>query len=755
MVPLPQMSQRCATESSFETLGPRLEEPEPERKKAPETNNRDVPCKAEGLVTLTPEGVRRPAARDGRVPDAGMRLQFLPGIGPQKAILFERLGLTTLEDLLRHYPRTYLDARRSVRIGDLTPGELVTVSGTVRSAAAMRTRAGRTDFLASIEDGSGLLPCYFFGQPFLARVLTRGKRVVVSGELDPIDRRMLNPMFEVVEHEVAELLHVGRLVPVHALTKGLTARAVRRAVSAALEHADRAPDPVPAEIANRLELGPLGTALRQIHFPEDDARLDAARRRLVFEELFLLQTVMEMRRRVLEERGRGLISAGTGDLARRVVDRLPFALTSDQARAASEIVEDMRRDRPMQRLLLGDVGSGKTIVALIAALHAIEAGHQAAFLAPTEILARQHAATLARFAGEAGTAVECLTGSTTADERRRIRARLDSGEPVIAVGTHALLEEKVSMPRLGLAIVDEQHRFGVKQRASLAKKGVIPDVLVLTATPIPRTLTLAFYGDLEVSRLAARPEGRGRLVTRVAGEEKFPQVVEFMARELQAGRQAFVVLPAIEEGGASGHRAAEAEFERLSSHPLLASHRVALLHGKLKADEKRTAMETFAAGGVGVLVTTTVIEVGVDVPNATLMVIEAAERFGLTQLHQLRGRVGRGAHRSVCVLVPSSGAAARARERLEVVARTQDGFQIAEADLRMRGPGELWGTRQSGLPRLKLADLARDEALLDLARAAARDLVRADPRLTRDAHAALRNALLASYREPLELALAG
>jgi ATP-dependent DNA helicase RecG len=707
-------------------------------------------------MVRTPLDARPTAGVPSTPPPATTRLQFLPGIGPARAQAFERLGLHVVEDLLRHYPRTYLDARRSVRIADLRPGELVTVSGTVRSAAAVRTRGGRTDFMAAIEDGSGTLGCYFFGQSFLARTLRAGARVVVSGELEPLQRRMLNPLFEVVEDDVRELVDVGRLVPVHALTRGLTARAMRRAVRSALDRAaDRVADPLPPAIVAAGKLGPLGEALREIHFPGSDETLAAARRRLAFEELFLLQAVMELRRRVLAETGRGLVSAGPGALAARARAAMPFELTADQARALEEIVADMRRPLPMQRMLLGDVGSGKTAVAFLAAAHAIEAGHQAAFMAPTEILARQHAGTLASFGAPAGIEVICLTGSSPAEERRRVQARLSAGEPLLVVGTHALLVEDLELPRLAFAIVDEQHRFGVRQRASLAKKGVVPDVLVLTATPIPRTLMLACYGDLDVSRLAARPEGRGRLVTRVAGEEKFPQVLEFMARELAAGRQAFVVLPAIEEGNAAGHRAAEAEHRRLSSHPVLAPWKVGLLHGRQKGDAKRATMEAFARGETQVLVTTTVVEVGVDVPNATIMVVEAAERFGLSQLHQLRGRVGRGAHRSVCVLVPSPGAPSQAQERLEVLAGTTDGFEIAEADLRMRGPGELWGTRQSGLPRLKLADLARDERLLEEAREAARRLVAADPWLMQKEHAALRDTLLAHYREPIELALAG
>ncbi len=704
-------------------------------------------------MPTVPPAPRRPGA-DKPPLEPVTRLQFLPGVGPVRAGHFGRLGLTTLEHLVRHYPRTWLDARRFVRIADLKPGEFVTVEGTVHSALAIRTRAGRTDFQAAVEDGSGRLGLYFFGQPYLARTLVRGARVVVSGELDRLERRMLNPLFEVIEGEVEELLHVGRLVPVHALTKGLTARGVRRAVRLALDAvADRVEDPLPPPMLEARGLVPLGEALRQIHFPEDEARLASARRRLAFEELFLLQAVLELRRQALAQEGRGMRTAGPGRLAERARAALPWALTADQERALDEIVADMRRGAPMHRMLLGDVGSGKTVVAFLAALNALEAGHQVAFMAPTEILARQHGATLTELAAPVGAAVAVLTGTTPAAERRALAARLEAGEPVLVTGTHALLEEKVRLPDLALAIVDEQHRFGVRQRATLARKGIIPDVLVMTATPIPRTLMLACYGDLAVSTLRTRPAGRGRLVTRVTGEEKYPQVVDFLAGELQAGRQAYVVVPLIEEGGRADARAAEAEFERLASQPALRTFRLGLLHGRLKAEERRATMESFVRNETQLLVTTTVIEVGVDVSNATVMVVESAERFGLTQLHQLRGRVGRGAHRSVCVLVAGPGAGGPARERLALMATTADGFALAEADLRLRGPGELWGTMQSGVPRFKLADPWRDEPLLLEARDAARALVGEDPQLLRAEHRILLETLRAHYREPLDIAL--
>ena len=619
---------------------------------------------------------------------ADSRLQFLPGVGPKRALLFEKLGLHTVEQLLRHYPRDYLDARKFVRVKDLKPGELLTVEGTIRHAAALRTRGGRTDFSVSVADGTGQMACYFFGQPFLARTLKAGTRVVVSGEVDPLERRMLNPLFEVIEGELETLLHAGRMVPIHPLTRGLTGRGMRSAVRRALDLAAAAvTDPLPAGVVAAAGLMPLARALEEIHFPADEVVRERARERLAFEELFLQQSVLELRRRVLGEAGRGLITAGPGRLAGQCQAALPFQLTEEQGKALEEIVADLSAPRPMHRLLIGEVGSGKTVVALLAALHVIEAGHQAAFMAPTEILARQHAATLTRFAAPTGVAVAVLTGGTPARERKELIARLAAGEPMLVAGTHALLEEKVSLPRLGLAVVDEQHRFGVGQRATLARKGQLPDVLVLTATPIPRTLALAAFGDLDVSTIRTRPKGRGRLVTRIAPEEKFPQVLEFMARELAAGHQAFVVVPLIEEGGRLEARAAEAEFARLGADPILRPFRLGLLHGRLKSEEKREVMEQFAAGEVQALVTTTVVEVGVDVPNATLMVVENAERFGLTQLHQLRGRVGRGAHRSVCVLVPGRAASARARTRLEEMVRRR--FRPRRGRPQAAGPGEV------------------------------------------------------------------
>jgi len=684
------------------------------------------------------------------------RVQFLPGVGPRRAEAFERLGCSTLEQLVRHYPREWLDATRFVRIDELRPGGLLTVTGTIRHAAALRTRGGRGDLSVTIADDTGTLHAYFFGQSFLARTLQPGARVVVSGEFDPLDRRMLNPLFEVVEGDLESLLHAGRLVPVYALTRGLTARGLRSSMRAALAAvAEQLADPVPPEVAATHRLGPLAESLVQLHFPDSAEALAAARRRLAFEELFLLQMVMEVRRRALREEGEALALPPPGALVSQVRAALPFTLTPDQSRALVEIAADLEQPRPMHRLVVGDVGSGKTVVALLAAMQAVAAGRQAALLAPTEILARQHGATLVRLTAGTEARVRVLTGATPVAERRALQAQLDAGEPMLLVGTHALLEAKVRIPALALAIVDEQHRFGVRQRASLTAKSVMPHLLVLTATPIPRTLQLAWFGDLDLSVIRARPAGRGRLVTRVVDESQRPQVLGFVARELAAGRQAYVVVPAVEESPRAELKAAETEVERLRAHPLMRPYQVGLLHGRMRPDAKQAVMQAFQSGELQVLVATTVVEVGVDVPNATVMLVENAERFGLTQLHQLRGRVGRGEHRSVCVFAVSSEATPQGRERLATLATTADGFELAEADLRLRGPGELWGTRQAGLPRLRLADLFRDEALLLEARQAARQVVAADPRLRAPAHAALREALQRDFAEALDLALAG
>jgi ATP-dependent DNA helicase RecG len=495
--------------------------------------------------------------------------------------------------------------------------------------------------------------------------------------------------------------------------------------------------------------------LHDIHYPDDDTALERARKRLAYEELFLVQALLTRRRTRREAAASGLVTATTSERARALVSALPFSLTGAQKRAVREILADQRSSRPMHRLLIGDVGSGKTVVALVACAHAAEAGFQSAFMAPTEILAEQHLHTLRRLGEPAGLRVELLTGGRPIAERRLVIAAVAAGEVDIVVGTHALIQTGVAFARLGLVVVDEQHRFGVRQRAELAGKGVDPDVLVMSATPIPRTLALACFGDLEVSTLDEKPPGRGRLRTRVTDESKRERVYDFLAEELDAGRQAYVVVPVIEESEGADLRAAVATHDALGKHPKLKRFRWGLLHGRMKTAERRKTMREFSEDKLRGLVTTTVVEVGVDVPNATVMLIEQAERFGLAQMHQLRGRIGRGTHISTCVLLPGRSATPEAMERLRLLATTNDGFRLAEADLRLRGPGELWGTLQTGLPRFRVADLGRDGALLEAAHEDARALVTADPHLERPEHGALARALRDRFHEEVEWGSSG
>jgi ATP-dependent DNA helicase RecG len=689
-------------------------------------------------------------------------VQFLPGVGPARAALLAKLDVVTLEDLLRHAPRSYLDARDVVPIARLAPGRVVTVVGKIVASEVRRAR-GRQDLRVRVADETGTLGVTWFGQGFLGRVLAVGRTVALSGELAPgPGRAFANPIFDLLDDDFAATpgggAAAGRIVPRHPLTAGVSARMMRAWIRGALDAvgpALQAGDPLPPAVRSRLRLPALAAALEALHFPADLDAAERARRRLAFEELLLVQLVLAARRRARLESSAGLVTARGVARARAAIAALPFTPTAAQKRAVNEIVTDMKAERSMHRLLVGDVGSGKTVVALLAAACAAEAGFQVAFMAPTEILAEQHFRTLTALGGAAGLAPALWTGSTPAGERKELARRLrlpavDRFAIDLVVGTHALLEDEVPLPRLGLVVVDEQHRFGVRQRAQLAKKGAgFPDVLVMTATPIPRSLSLTFLGDLEVSTLDELPRDRVPIVTKVADETKREAVYAFLAKELDAGRQVYVVYPLIEESEKSELRAARAMVERLKAHPELGRFRWGLLHGRMKPAEKEQVMAQFGANAVHGLVSTTVIEVGVDVPNASVMVVEHAERFGLTQLHQLRGRVGRGAARSTCVLLAGPRVSPEAAERLALLARVHDGFRLAEEDLVARGAGELWGTRQTGLPALRVADLVTDADLVLHARREAEALLEADPALLAPEHRALRERLVRAYGEEL------
>jgi len=659
--------------------------------------------------------------------DLGGPVQFVKGVGPQRAEALAKAGVRTVEDLLYHLPLRYEDRRRFARVAELRPGMKVAVAGTIAVAGLRRARR-MSLYEVRLDDGSGRLKALWFNQPFLKDSLQRGRHAVLFGVVERDSYggagvMMSSPQWELVEEEDAPGVHTGRIVPVYERLGPLSGKALRRILTRLAEEVPGGlPDPMPADLRARLGVVGRGEALRRLHVPgpdEDVGRLNAARGdahvRLILEELFLFQLGLALRRQGARRRRKG-IAFDISDRAREAVKRiLPFHLTTAQKRVLRQIAEDMKSPHPMGRLVQGDVGSGKTMVALLSMVIAVENGCQAAFMAPTEILAEQHFLTFRRLLARCPYQVELLSAALRGREKSAALERLASGEAQIAVGTHALIQEGVRFHRLGLAVVDEQHRFGVLQREDLIRKGYDADVLVMTATPIPRTLALTAYGDLDVSVVDERPPGRQPVTTVARRASDRRAVVDVVRTEVAAGRQAYVVYPLVEESEKlEDVRAATQMAEEWRS--ALPGVGVALLHGRMKSAAKEKVMADFSAGVVPVLVATTVIEVGVDVPNATVMVVEHAERFGLAQLHQLRGRVGRGPHPSTCVLVCHGRLSDDAQARLDVLVATEDGFAIAERDLEIRGPGDFFGTRQWGLPGLRASNLLRDRDLLEQAR---------------------------------------
>ncbi len=683
-----------------------------------------------------------------------VEVQFVKGVGPKVAELLNRLEIFTAHDLIHHYPRRHLDFQNRLMIKDVQPGQEVTVFGTIASVSAFQSRRGNVSILTVvISDGTGRLNITrFIGGKSNKYLLDRykdqypkGAQVMASGvvERDKSGRRLelKNAELEIFgnlagDGEELDSIHAGRLVPVYPLTEGLSLRYLRSVIHNALESfLTNVDETLPSDIIKQYKLVDIQSALKEIHFPESHESLDAARRRLVFDELFGMQLQLAWRRHhyQVSESAVELVMKPDG-LVARLKASLPFTLTNAQERVFKEIASDMSSGKPMQRLVQGDVGSGKTVVALMALLVAVENGYQGTIMAPTEILAEQHFRQFQKLLTPLGLKSALLLGKQGIKERREVHQGLLSGQIHIAVGTHALIQQGVEFEKLGLIIIDEQHRFGVKQRAQLKAKGINPQLLTMTATPIPRTLALCLHGDLDVSEIDELPPGRKAIQTKlVTGAEK-RQLWEFVERQVQAGRQAYVVFPLIEESETLSAKAATAEYEKLRTH-VFPNRRVGLMHGKLKPQEKDEVMEQFRLGELDILVSTTVIEVGVDVPNSTVMVIENADRFGLAQLHQLRGRVGRGAEQSYCLLL-SDSRTDTTRQRLEILTKTNDGFVVAEKDLEIRGPGEFLGTRQSGLPDLLLADLLNDAEILELARKAAVEVINADPELEK--HPALK-----------------
>jgi len=653
-------------------------------------------------------------------------LQFLKGVGPRRAADLEHAGLITLDDLLSRFPIRYEDRSRFQPIATLKPGQSVSVAGRVLACGLRSTRRpGFKIFEAAIDDGTGPLRVVWLNQPFLKDVFMRGQHVVLYGAIEmrgAVSMQLTNPQYEILDDEDGETIHTGRIVPVYERTGAVTPKMQRRLVYDALQKLPaELPDHLPEEIRVRLGMPSRYAALMATHFPPDDVPIDAlnrfatpAQQRLIFEEAFIFQMGVAARRRAAaaEQKSAAIhVDDRIRESARAV---LPFRLTQGQKDALKEIVADLQRPQPMNRLLQGDVGAGKTIVALIAAVVAMENGLQAAFMAPTEILAEQHFVNISRLLQASRFRVALLTGSTGSAARREQLAQVESGAIQLVVGTHALVQGDVQFKQLGLVVIDEQHRFGVLQRATLRAKGLHPDVLVMTATPIPRTLALTVYGDLDVSMIRELPAGRLAVKTLAKPESRRAEVYEFVRGELDAGRQVYVIYPLVEESEKIDVKAATQMADYLAQE-VFPAYKVGLLHGRLKADAKDRVMKAFAAGELQLLVSTTVVEVGIDVPNASVMIVEHAERFGLSQMHQLRGRVGRDHHQSHCFLLYQSPLSDEARDRLKAMTDTTDGFEIAERDLRLRGPGDFFGTRQAGIPTFRMIDLVRDRELLDTA----------------------------------------
>ena len=655
----------------------------------------------------------------------GSPVTTLFGVGPERASQLSRLDIRTVEDLLLHGPRRHEDRRHLRCIRELQLGEAAITRGRiVVQGVKWFKQHTKSIFEIILDDGTARLHCRWWNLPYMEKYFSVGDEVLVFGKLGSLKpRAMEHPESEVLDPGEENFIHLNRLTPIYPLTDGLPQRWLRALIWRTIEVL-QGEIPEPRELQLPPELPSRSQAIRMLHFPETEAEAMVARRRLALDEFVELQVQIQARRHKFEARARALPCGGNNRLIKPFLAQLGFKLTAAQTRVLRELRQDMRGAHPMRRLLQGDVGSGKTVVAACCSLMALESGHDVALMAPTEILAEQHFLTFSQWFGPLGIKVGLQTGShkTTPIETGKpailagVQAgtgEVDVARPSLTIGTHALLESGFAPENLGLVIIDEQHKFGVVQREELVRKGHYPHLLVMTATPIPRTLGLTLYGELDVSTIDEILAGRPRIQTFVRTSDKLPKVWEFIRSRLSEGRQAYIVYPRVEEGAPEGIKAVTKEFENVQK--MLAPYHVGLLHGRIKARDKEDLMASFRAGTVQVLLATSLIEVGLDVPNATVMLIENAERFGLAQLHQLRGRIGRGAHQSYCILV-ATARSPQAQQRLRVLEETDDGFKIAETDLKLRGPGELLGQQQSGLPKFRFGDLTADLDLLQLAR---------------------------------------
>lgn len=682
---------------------------------------------------------------------------ILPRVGYSAQKRLESVGIRTLKDLLQHFPRRYIDRSRIAPIARLRYGEEATVVATVARIETKRPKPNLSLLVVTVRDGTGEARCVWFNQEFRAKDFEIGQEVAFSGRVDKFrwTVQIQNPSYDVISSGAGPSLEVGRIVPVYPASgrARITSGYLRRLVWDALRMFPELDDPLPRKMLEELGLVDRTTAYRNIHFPENFQQVERARRRLVVDEVFMLQLALRLQRNEAERDRIGIAHPRFPPLVRRFLEHLPFELTEDQRKALDEICDDMASQRPMHRLLQGEVGSGKTVVAAAAMCTAVAGGRQAAFMAPTEVLAGQHYIGLLPYLEQEGVRVALLTSSTPAAERKKLLERVAKGDIDVVIGTHALFQEGVEFADLGLVVVDEQHRFGVHQRIRLKEKAkgrTSPDVLVMTATPIPRTAALTFYGDLDVSTIESLPRGRKPVKTEVVDPANEAAAWEAVRSEVAGGHQAYVVCPVIEESEKLEAAAAEAEFRRLRDGPL-AGLRLGLLHGRMSARNREETMRSFRRGDIDVLVSTTIVEVGVDVPNATVMVVLSADRFGISQLHQLRGRVGRGSSPGRCYLLASSTEAASS-ERLKALERSSSGIELAEVDLVMRGEGAVFGTRQTGRTDLKLTRLVEDASLVARCREWSLRLVERDPLLVD--HPELRAEIESTFGDELQVASA-
>lgn len=687
--------------------------------------------------------------------DLSISAQFIKGVGPSRLKLLQRLGIRTVEDLLYYLPRRYEDRSRIKPVSEVNPGKFETIKVKVLAFGERTTKKGMNIFRMAVGDSTGVIQAIWFNQPYMRDKFRMGEELILYGKVEKFSSLQINnPEYEILASSKGASIHMGRIVPVYSVTENLNQRWFRNVVKSAVDnYIDGVMEALPYDMRRRNNLMALREAVRNAHFPVSEIVLEKAKRRLIFDEFLLMQTGIALKRAMVKADIIGCSHNIKGDLIERFKASLPFEFTKSQLKVIKEIESDMKSPKPMNRLLQGDVGSGKTVVALYALILAVQSKYQGALMVPTEILAEQHYNNIKTLLKNLNVKVVLLSGDLTGEERDRRRQMIETQEADIVVGTHAIIQEGVRFKNLGLAVIDEQHKFGVMQRAFLKSKSINPDILVMTATPIPRTLALTVYGDLDISVIDELPPGRRNIKTLYFEEAHREKAYRIAGEQVRIGRQVYVVYPIIEDSEKIDLRAVLRMHKELSD--LFPDLKVEVLHGRMKSDDKEKIMRYFKEGKIDILVSTIVIEVGIDIPNASTMIIEHADRFGLSQLHQLRGRIGRGQFISYCILI-ADPKTDEARERLNAMLNTSDGFKIAEEDLKIRGPGEFFGTRQHGLPEIKVGDIIRDRDILEAAKAEAFELVKKDRSLKMPENRAILDNLKKKFnRKDLDLALVG